>query len=179
MQTDNYSRYAGIDPCEICNGAGFGVTLFMQGCSRHCPGCHNPQTWDHCGGLAFDDEADQYLIDRYSKPYIRRLTISGGEPFENFDFLCNIAVRFKQRFPEKKLWIYTGFTWEELMRRIDDGDDMILFVLRRCDVLVDGCFMLDRRDITLPFRGSANQRIIDVQKSLKYCTAVDISNELE
>lgn len=159
MQTDEL-RYAGIDPCEICNGLGFGVTLFTQGCSRHCEGCHNPSTWDRNGGKPFDAEAASILTERCSDPHMTRLTISGGEPFES-DLTLKIARWYKDNFPEKSLWIYTGYTFDDVI-----SDRKKWKILRYADVLVDGCFVLAQRDITLAFRGSTNQRIIDVRQSI-------------
>ena len=160
MQTNGY-RFANIDPCETCNGIGFGVTLFTQGCSHHCPGCHNMGTWDPNGGKMFKENNMRYLYDRCSNPNIRRLTISGGEPFESPELVMPIAFWFAHTFPEKQLWIYSGYTYEELV-----SNAQTYAILMECDVLVDGPFILSERDITLPFRGSRNQRIIDVPASL-------------
>lgn len=172
MQMDNQYRYAGIDPCEVCNGLGFGVTLYTQGCSHHCEGCHNPSTWDPDGGKIFDGDAASLLFERFDDPNIRRLTISGGEPFEAHNALAvKVAAALKGIYPEKKLWIYTGYTFEELMA-MHDSD--ILWTLSLCDVLVDGPFILAERDITLPFRGSRNQRIIDVPATLKAGRVIEL-----
>lgn len=161
MRTDNHFRVAGIDPCEVCNGLGFGVTLFLQGCSHHCEGCHNPSTWDPNGGQLFDSAIMKQLEERCSDPNIRRLTISGGEPFDSSDATGRIADWFVSKFPEKSLWIYTGYYFEELPNMED-----VRHVLNLCSVLVDGPFILAERDITLPFRGSRNQRIIDVPATI-------------
>ena len=161
MRTDNHFRVAGIDPCEVCNGLGFGATLFLQGCSHHCEGCHNPSTWDPNGGQLFDSAIMKQLEERCSDPNIRRLTISGGEPFDSPDATNMIASWFVSKFPEKSLWIYTGYHFEELPNMKDARH-----VLNLCSVLVDGPFIIAERDITLPFRGSRNQRIIDVPATM-------------
>ena len=161
MRTDDRFRIAGIDPCEVCNGLGFGVTLFLQGCSHHCEGCHNPSTWDPNGGQLFDWAIMNQLEERCSDPNIRRLTISGGEPFDSPDATNMIASWFVSKFPEKSLWVYTGYRFEELV-----GSENARCILRLCDVLVDGSFILAERDITLAFRGSRNQRIIDIPATI-------------
>ena len=162
MQTDKVRfRYAGIDPCEICNGVGFGVTLFTQGCTRHCEGCHNPSTWDPDGGIPWSVDAIETLRARLERPYITRLTISGGEPFESLWLTLGWATWFKDMFPEKQLWIYTGNPFEDVV-----NNNAASPILALTDVVVDGPFIIARRDITLAFRGSTNQRIVDVQRSI-------------
>lgn len=161
MRTDNHFRVAGIDPCEVCNGLGFGVTLFLQGCSHHCEGCHNPSTWDPNGGQLFTLAQMTELQARCADPNIRRLTISGGEPFDSPIATNIVANWFVSKFPEKHLWMYTGYRYEELIAMKDAK-----YTLGLCDVLVDGPFILAERDITLPFRGSRNQRIIDVPSTI-------------
>lgn len=157
---------------DINNGLGCRVTLWVAGCSHHCLGCHNPETWDYNQGKFLKDPR---IIDKVytelSKPYIQGLTISGGDPlsqpienlYELEDFLENI----KQKFPTKDIWIYAADTWEEVYKVKSSENNFKKAVLDYCDVWVDGEFILKDRDITLPFRGSTNQRIIDVQKSIK------------
>lgn len=160
MQTDKNFKFAGIDPCEVCNGLGFGVTLYVQGCSHHCEGCHNPSTWDHDGGEPFTPDVQIDLGKRLRDPNIRRFTVSGGEPFENL-FGLQFGIAFKNTFPDKKLWVYTGYLYEELAQV-----EQFRMFFQYCDVLVDGPFILAERDITLPFRGSRNQRIIDIPATI-------------
>lgn len=166
MQTDDHEleRFAGIDPCEICNGNGFGVTLYTQGCPHRCPGCHNPSTWDFNGGAPFDTKARQYLFRCLDKPYITRFTVSGGEPLES-PITMQIIRDVRQRWPNKSIWVYTGYTLEEIPAY--SGRYVTQYkLLKNIDVLVDGPFILAERDITLPFRGSRNQRIIDAHKTM-------------
>lgn len=162
MYTAETVRYAGIDSFEICNGTGFGVTLFMQGCSHHCEGCHNPSTWDKHGGKPFTVADEEMLKERCLNPNVTRLTISGGEPFESPELFNHIAAWFRKNCPGKQLWVYSGYTFEELM-----DSPLKKALLLMCDVLVDGPFILAKRDITLAFRGSTNQRIVDIAMSVK------------
>ena len=159
----NTCNYAGIDVYDINNGKGFGVTLFVQGCPHHCKGCHNPQTWDYNSGKVFTSEVMDKLLGVASSDNIIRLTISGGEPFDNV-FLCEaVAEEFKIRYPNKSIWVYSGYTYEELKTHYDAH-----FLLDLCDVLVDGPYIQEKRDLSLAFRGSSNQRIIDLNKTRKH-----------
>ena len=155
-------RYAGLETYDINNGLGVGVTLFVQGCPRHCLGCHNPKTWDYSGGMEYTREVDKRLFDTLADPNIVRLTISGGEPISpmNLDFVVYVAERFKLYHPQKKLWIYTGQTYESIIKEADDY--RYYHLLSLCDILVDGAFEIEKRCLSLPFRGSRNQRIIDM-----------------
>lgn len=154
-------RYAGIEPYDVNNGLGVGVTLFMQGCARHCEGCHNPETWPYDGGFPYTREVDDDLFRILDDPNIVRLTISGGEPFSyhNVDMAVYVARRFKFYHPQKKLWLFSGFTLEQLKE-----DDMLsVELLTLGDVLVDGPFIADKMCVSLPFRGSRNQRVINLK----------------
>lgn len=149
-----------IDKSSISNGLGVRVVLWCAGCSRECKGCFNPETWSFEAGKLFDEKAKQYLFEQLNKPYIKGLTCSGGHPFEpeNLTDVTNLLKEIKQRFPEKDIWLYTGFTWEQ----VKDFE-----AIKYIDILVDGPYIEEQRNITLAFRGSANQRIIDVQQSLQ------------
>lgn len=155
-------RYAGVDFCDTANGKGVGVVLFLQGCSHHCAGCHNPETWDFLGGKPFTEDTEQAIMNAWSRPYISRLTLSGGDPFDNVWLSMRLAVKFKTHFHDKKLWIYTGYHFEELQ----DKSEEKYFLLSIADVIVDGPFIMEQRDLSLPYRGSRNQRIIDIKKTL-------------
>ena len=165
-------NYHNITYPDMNNGDGLRVVLWLSGCSHHCKGCQNPQTWDTNSGIKFDDNAFSELFDESEKDYISGLTLTGGDPmFENnLNQVYNICSLAKRILPQKTIWIYTGYTWEELNSVYGDNvykNDERQLILKYCDVLVDGQFKEELKDITLPWRGSSNQRVIDVQKSLK------------
>lgn len=159
---DKQFRYAGIDKFDLNNGIGVGVTLFTQYCSHHCKGCHNPSTWAIDGGKEFDTEVYDELFSLLGNDNIKRLTLSGGDPLDNLSFSTYISAEFKNLYPQKSLWIYTGY-------RLDDiySDTKYREILSLCDVLVDGEFQQDKKDLSLRFRGSSNQRIIDMKSTFK------------
>ena len=150
-------RYLNITAPDISNGVGCRVTLWISGCFHQCKGCHNPHTWNYEQGKYVTDETIEEIGKWLEKPYIKGLTISGGDPLANSIFVMgeleNFCKKIKERFPDKDIWIYTGYVYENL--REDQ-----LKVLQYCDVLVDGPYKEELRDLTLPFRGSSNQRII-------------------
>ncbi len=152
-------KYADIDKCEMCNGNNIGATLFVQGCPYHCKNCFNPETWDFNGGKEWTNEVEQKFLEFVSKPYIKRVSFLGGEPLakENADQVLRIISIIKNKYPNKKIWVYSGNFFENLKTMYD---------LAQIDYIVDGLFMDNLKDITLAFRGSLNQRIIDVKKSL-------------
>lgn len=163
-------NYARIKDCDIADGEGVRVSLFVSGCTHHCVGCFNKETWDFDYGKPFTREVEDKILKLLSKDYITGLTLLGGEPFEvcNQEALHNLLVRVKAEFPDKDVWCYTGYTFEDLLD--EEGTvntkytkGMLLFI----DVLVDGEFMLERKSLGLTFKGSDNQRIIDVKESLK------------
>lgn len=158
-------RYAGIDFCEVNNGKGVGVTLFVQGCPHHCDGCHNPETWDENAGKEFSIYEFAHLYNCWDDKNITRFTVSGGEPFGRYlSSVYRICACFKIFYPEKQLWIYTGYTYEQLAAR---NDNTVNWLLDMCQVLVDGRYDKSKRDLSLPFRGSSNQRVIDMTKTKK------------
>lgn len=157
-------NYHDITKEDMNNGDGIRVVLWVAGCDHHCKGCQNKQTWDYNSGIEFDDEAKKELIEALSKPYIKGLTLSGGDPLcaaDNnfFFFLCDL----KRQFPDKDIWLYSGYTIEEILK---DNDVLKSNILLLCDVLVDGRYIEKKRDITLKWRGSSNQRVIDIQKTI-------------
>lgn len=171
-------KYAGIDKYEVVNGNGNGISLYVQGCHFRCPGCFNSDTWDFNGGKHYDMDTYEELVKLANKPYITRFSILGGEPLanENVEVIYSTIASFKKRFPDKKIWIYSGYKWNQIMNPVitDDFDmhrDMIIkcrkATVELADVLVDGRYEEDKKDLSLKFRGSSNQRIIDVQQSLK------------
>ena len=148
-------RYADIQFDDISNGDGVGATLFTQFCPHKCESCHNPQTWSKDGGEHFTRDVFNRLMNYYEvTPFANRLTLSGGDPLANLTISNYVAAEFKRRYPEKELWIYTGYTLPELLK-----EKKYWAVLELADVIVDGRFEVSRRDITLQFRGSSNQII--------------------
>ena len=157
--------YGEIKDCDIANGEGVRVTLFVSGCTNHCEGCFQPQTWDFCYGTPFTSETEAKLMDMLSKPYIKGLTLLGGEPFEpeNQRVLFELLKHFKERFPQKNVWCFTGFTYEMLLTKgTHPHCEVTEPMLSMIDVLVDGRFVLALKDLSLRFRGSRNQRLIDL-----------------
>ena len=157
-------NYEKVDKCSVSNGAGVRTVLWVSGCDVHCHNCHNPQTWDFNSGIPFTDDTMQELLYDLSKPYIKGLTLSGGHPLDphNAPKVLEIVKRVKMVFPNKDIWIYSGYEWENIIK-----DETLREIMRYTDVLVDGAYVDELRDISLAFRGSSNQRIIDVSKSLE------------
>ena len=163
-------NYIQIDKASISNGIGFRVVLWCAGCTLRCKGCHNSQAQDFNAGKPFDDKAKEFLFKQLSKPYIKGITFSGGHPIEcnNISAIYDLIKEIKNKFPSKDIWLYTGLTLS-----IEDFkqpySDMVISneVFKMCDVIVDGRYIEEQRDITLPFRGSRNQRLIDVRETLK------------
>lgn len=155
-------RYAQVIPFDVCNGKGIGLSLFVQGCSFHCYNCFNQNTWDYTEGKEWNEDTKQKFFDLISRHYIKRVSILGGEPLaeQNRDEVISLAKTIKEQFPNKKIWIFSGYKLEEILN--SKAQDILLYT----DVLVDGRYIDNLKDITLAFRGSSNQRIIDVQKSL-------------
>ena len=157
--------YGEIKNCDIANGEGVRVTLFVSGCTNRCKNCFQPQTWDFGYGQPFTEETQTYLLELLEPSYISGLTLLGGEPFEpeNQRALVPFLHRVRSRFPQKTIWSFTGFVYEELLRpgshpRCEVTDEMLSLL----DVLVDGRFVEEQKDVSLRFRGSANQRLIDL-----------------
>ena len=146
-------RYAYINTCDICNGKYFGVSLFVQGCHFHCPNCFNQSTWDFNGGKEFTIETMRHLIKLIDRPYIKRFTLLGGEPLapENIETSKEILRVIKETYPNKQVWLFTGY----VMENIPDKS-----ILKYVDILVDGPYKHELRDLSLAFRGSSNQRVI-------------------
>lgn len=156
---------AKIEPCSIANGPGVRVAVFVSGCRRHCQGCHNQQAWDFEYGEPYTEETKEYILQLLEPDYIDGITILGGEPFEpeNETELSELLWDVVNR-TEKSVWVYTGYTLEELMRVARTSS-----ILTAADVLVDGEYREAERDITLKYRGSRNQRIIDMMGTFIEC----------
>lgn len=163
-------KYGTIKKCDIANGPGVRISLFVSGCRHHCKGCFQPETWDFNYGNEFTQETEKEIIDALEPYYIKGLTVLGGEPFEpeNQRVLVKFLKDIRSRFPNKTIWCYTGYTLEDLLAqhgkaRCEVTDEMCGYI----DVLVDGEFVLDKKDISLKFRGSSNQRLISMPETLK------------
>ena len=162
-------NYSEIKYCDIANGAGVRTTLFVSGCRHHCEGCFNPGTWAFEAGEPFTPEVADKIIESLEPAYVDGLTLLGGEPFEpeNQPALIELLRRMRVEHPSKNVWVYSGFTWDQLLEGPSRAHtDTVQEMLSLVDVLVDGPFMLAQKEITLRFRGSSNQRIIDVRRSL-------------
>ena len=179
-------NYLQITHEDVCNGTGLRVVLWLSGCSHHCYNCQNPQTWNPDSGIPFDESAKQEIFNELSKDYISGITFSGGDPLHenNLDEVLKLVKEIRISFPEKTIWLYTGFQWEQVIdykTEFSNPDfmqvhnceilcDYHMFqrqeIIKLCDVLVDGEYIDEQKDLTLAYRGSSNQRVIDIQKSL-------------
>ena len=163
-------NYHKIEKTSIANGEGIRVVLWVSGCSLYCKGCHNPETWSLCSGKPFNEEAKKELFEALDKPYIQGITFSGGHPLENENLLqiYNLIQNIRLIYKSKDIWLYTGLTWEDIISKNDDITDKLRQVIvSMCDVVVDGRYIEEQKDITLRFCGSRNQRLIDVKETLK------------
>jgi len=158
-------RYHNITKDDMLNGDGLRVVLWVAGCQHGCVGCQNPQSWDACGGIRFDEKAKQELFEQLEHDYISGITYSGGDPLfvDNRQEITALAKEIHEKYPDKSQWLYTGYVWEEIC------DWPCVAYL---DVVVDGKFEGALKDTSLHWRGSSNQRVVDVQKSLQEKTAV-------
>ena len=153
-------RYHNITKDDMLNGDGLRVVLWVAGCSHCCKECHNPITWDPNGGLEFDEAAKQEIFDELEKSYIHGITFSGGDPLHlnNAYDVAELAKEIRERFPNKSIWLYTGAKWEEAKHAR---------VIPYLDVLVDGEFIVEKKDVNLHWVGSSNQRVINVPETLE------------
>ena len=153
-------NYHNITKDDMLNGDGLRVVLWVSGCTHHCDGCQNPITWDMAGGIPFDEAAEEELFEALSKPHVSGITFSGGDPLHPFNRqeVFRLMKKCKELFPEKTVWSYTGFLWED----VKDLEGM-----KYVDVLADGRFVKELNDNNLHWVGSSNQKIVDVQQSLK------------
>ena len=162
-------HYCNIKNCDIANGSGVRVSLFVSGCRNHCKNCFQPETWDFSYGEEFTAEAEKRILEMLSPSYINGLTVLGGEPFEeeNQRELLPFLRKVREAYPEKDIWMYSGYLFEDMLTegmrpRCEVTDELLSLI----DILVDGCYEEEKKNISLKFRGSENQRIIDVKKSL-------------
>lgn len=165
-------RYASMRSMDISNGEGVGVSLFVQGCHFHCKNCFNQDTWDFSGGKEWNREIEDEFMKLVSRPYIKRVSLLGGEPLadENVLDIMRLINRIKTECPDKKIWCYTGYTWEQIFPIVNPYLNLTQAemtrqnVVKNCDILVDGRFVEEEKDLSLEFRGSKNQKIIDVKE---------------
>lgn len=162
-------NFAAIKPSDIADGPGVRVSLFVSGCTNHCENCFQPETWDFGYGEPFTSETEERILNLLDRSYIKGLTILGGEPFEpsNQRALLPFVRRVRERYPDKTIWMYSGFTYEEMTREgTHPHCEATLPLLDLIDVLVDGRFVEKLKNLSLRFRGSSNQRLIDMKKTL-------------
>ena len=171
-------RYAQIRSMDLSDGEGVGIALFVQGCHFHCPSCFNQDTWDFNGGKEWTEKTKETFLKLADKPYIKRVSFLGGECLanENLEGVYDVIKDVKELFPDKKIWMYTGYTWESIFNPIvtDNLDlerdrliELRKMIVKMTDILIDGQYIHEQRDMNLKFRGSKNQRVIDVKKSIK------------
>ncbi len=153
-------RYHNITKEDMLNGDGLRVVLWVSGCGHGCKGCQNPITWNPEDGLAFDESVKRELFEQLEKDYISGITLTGGDPLYpgNRENIAELIEEIRYRYPEKTIWLYTGYLWEEICN---------LSLIAKVDVIVDGRFILEQLDNTLYWKGSKNQRVIDVKQSLE------------
>jgi anaerobic ribonucleoside-triphosphate reductase activating protein len=153
-------RYHNITKDDMLNGDGLRVVLWVSGCNHGCKECHNPITWDPEGGLVFDEDTKKEIFDELDNDYVSGMTFSGGDPLyrSNRDMVTGLAQEIRSKYPQKTIWLYTGYLWEEINN---------LEVVKCLDVLVDGKFEVDKKNSQLHWKGSSNQRVINVKKTLE------------
>lgn len=162
-------RYASMRNLDISNGENIGVSLFVQGCHFHCNNCFNSETWDFEGGYSWTEKSIKDFLNLINRSYIKRVSILGGEPLtsRNVEEVFHLISTIRNLFPTKTIWLYTGFTWDQIMNPTNSDDILRKEIVSQCDVVVDGEYIDELRDITLKWRGSSNQRVIDVKKSIE------------
>lgn len=163
-------NYATIKKCDVANGPGIRVSLFVSGCTHHCKGCFNSAAWDFNYGNKFDENTIETLLKELDKDYVEGLSLLGGEPLEhvNQQGLLPLVKKVKERFPNKTIWCYTGYDFEkDVMDKMYKNSSETKELINNIDVIVDGKFVEEKKNPSLQFRGSENQRLIDVKKSMK------------
>jgi anaerobic ribonucleoside-triphosphate reductase activating protein len=170
-------NYAAIKKNDIANGEGVRVSLFVSGCRHHCKNCFNREAWDFSYGAPYTEKTQNEILTALQPVYVNGLSLLGGEPFEpeNQETVLALVKEAKKRYPEKTVWCYTGFLFEDILKGIVGQKAVATELLSLIDVLVDGKFVEEQKDLSLMFRGSANQRILDVKLSLSQGQAVWLS----
>lgn len=163
-------NYIKISKCDVANGIGVRTVLWVSGCSHKCPGCHNPHTWDENEGKVFDSNAKEELFKALNQSYVSGITFSGGDPLykNNVETILELIKDIKTKLPDKSIWLYTGYTVEEAFKNTQKDNLMELRkeIISLCDIVVDGPFVQKQKDLMLKWKGSSNQRVIDIKKSL-------------
>ena len=159
-------NYHDIQKCDMLNGNGIRVTLFVSGCNHHCKNCQNPETWNPNNGIPFDENALNEIYDELKLDYIDGLTLSDGDTMNetNLNDIYTLVSKIKEDFPDKTIWIYTGYTYDELKNDNTENGEKRRKILEKCDVLVDGKFVEELKDVNYPYAGSTNQKIIYLNK---------------
>lgn len=160
-------NYIKITPCDIANGPGVRTVLWTAGCSHHCHECHNPETWNPCAGQSWTESSESELFNALRKSYVKGITFSGGDPMHenNIQTVLHLIQKIKKTFPDKTVWLYTGYVVEDIVNGTDENMHIRKEILNLCDVVVDGRYVAALRNINLPYCGSKNQRVIDINKS--------------
>ena len=165
-------RYGQIRKMDIANGSGIRTSIFVTGCTHHCFNCFNEEYQDFGAGKEWTDEETELVLSYVKDPNVSGLTLLGGEPMQNVEGLLDVVVKVREAVPEKTIWLYSGYTFDALKELAAPSKEKALELLSYCDVLVDGPYVDEQRDPSLVFRGSKNQRILDVKKSLSQGEAV-------
>ena len=172
-------RYASIKKCDVANGTGIRVSIFVSGCHHHCKGCFNTDAWDFTFGEEYTDEVEEKILASLDRDYVQGLTLIGGEPLEyvNQKGLVSLVKKAKEKFPQKTIWCYTGYKFDDdvmndMMKKWPETEEIV----SNLDIVVDGKYDDDLRDLNLRFKGSSNQRIIDVKKTLDSGTVILAEN---
>ena len=163
-------NYHNITTDDMLNGSGLRVCLWCSGCDHHCTNCQNPQTWDKNSGIDFDTQAENELFDLLSHDYISGITFTGGDPLHpnNLNTVFRLCSRIKKEYNYKNIWLYTGYTWDDIFKDSNLQDAaMRKEIVKLCNVIVDGQYDEQKKDMNYPWAGSTNQRVIDVKKSLE------------
>lgn len=163
-------KYVKITKNDVANGPGVRAVLWVSGCTHHCLGCHNQNTWDPDIGEDFTEKVKEELFLALSPAYVSGITFSGGDPLHknNIKDILSLIEEIKEKMPEKTIWLYTGYIWEDIKEKQDDADMKIRKkIIENIDILIDGPFILKQKNIMLPWCGSSNQRVIDIKESIK------------
>lgn len=175
-------NYATIKKCDVANGPGVRVSLFVSGCSHHCKGCFNQEAWDYNYGNAFTEKEENEVMDALKPDYIKGLSLLGGEPLDlkNQEGLLPIVKKAKELYPDKPIWCYTGYLFDkQVIEQMSKENETTNELLKYIDYVVDGQFVENLKNPSLKFRGSSNQRIIDVQKTLENNNQVVLWDQID